>query len=75
MSQPRLDRNAHLAAIRPDLDACGLPWRALNGKRHIKVFIRERLALVISHGKGGLGNQRVLKNARAHIRRAVKELS
>lgn len=75
MSQPQLDRNPHLRAIRPDLDACGYPWSIKNGKKHAKVYIADKLALVISHGSGALGNHRTLKNARAHIRRAVKELS
>jgi hypothetical protein len=75
MSQPQFDRNPHLRAIRPELDSCGFPWSVSNGKKHAKVFIGGKLALVISHGAGVSSNPRTIKNARAHIRRAVKALS
>lgn len=75
MSRPQSVRNAHIMALRRDLDACGHPWHAVNGKKHAKIYIRDKLALVVSHGKVAVDAPRTLKNARAHIRRAVRELS
>lgn len=67
-------RNSHLRELLPEIEATGLPWRAEPGGKHIKVYLRDKLALVISRGKKRCPNQRMLLNDRAAIRRAAKEL-
>lgn len=66
--------NEHLRTLKPFLDQCGLPWEARSGKRHIKIYILNRLALCISRGNGGC-DRRLIENGKADIRRMVRELT
>lgn len=65
--------NEHLRTLKPFLDETGLPWEAKAGKRHIKIYIIDRLALCISRGKGGC-DRRLIENGKASIRRISREL-
>lgn len=66
--------NKHLRELLPDIEGTGLPWRAEPGKKHIKLYLRDKLCLVISHGRRSIPNSRALMNDRAAIRRAAKVL-
>lgn len=66
--------NKHLRNLLPDIESTGLPWRAEPGKKHIKLYLRDTLCLVISHGRKSPPNSRTLLNDRAVIRRAAKGL-
>lgn len=61
--------------LRPDLDATGLPWRTETGSRHIKLYLNDRMILVLSNGSAKkAGGCRDLKNARATIRRQARNM-
>lgn len=47
MSQPNLKCPDFAREI---LDQCGLPWRLEKGKRHMKVYVGNRMASVLSYG-------------------------
>lgn len=66
--------NKHLRALLPDILGTGLPWRAEAGTKHIKVFLRDRLCLVVSRGRKSHPEPRAFLNDRAAIRRIAKEL-
>lgn len=66
--------NKHLRELMPEIIGTGLPWRAEPGSKHIKVYLRDKLCLVISRGRKSHPNSRTLLNDRASIRRAAKEL-
>lgn len=59
--------------VEAELDATGLPWGMVPGKKHWKVTIGGRLAFVVSRG-GSTKNRRQWKNAVAEIRRAAREV-
>ena len=56
--------------LRQALASSGLPWRIINGRKHFKVMIGERLAGVLSHGKRPSHGD---KNMMANVRRIIKE--
>jgi len=59
--------------IRRELDATGLAWRIEEGKRHIKVFMQERMIMVLPRGdKAQQTGDHKLKNDIAQIRRAAR---
>lgn len=60
--------------LRPELDATGLPWRTETGKRHIKLYLCDRMILVLSNGTPKDGGSRDLKNSRATIRRFARNM-
>ena len=73
MKKVNVHGNEHLRTLKPFLDETGLPWEAKAGKRHIKIYIIDRLALCISRGKGGC-DKRLIENGKASIRRISREL-
>ncbi len=57
------------------LDATGLPWQIVDGKKHKRVLLDGRQVLVVSHGSKAWGNWRNTKNAVCNIRRAAQEMT
>jgi hypothetical protein len=66
-------KNDSYRAVKPLLDESGLPWTAKSGGSHIKIFVKEKLLLVLSRGSRTVGF-RDIENCKRDIRRAVREL-
>lgn len=65
-----------LDELRPTLDETGLPWRAEQGTKHVKIFLRERfVGIVPTNGTSSRRCERGMKNVRAQIRRAAREMT
>ena len=59
--------------IRNELDATGLAWRVEEGTRHVKIFLNDRMIMVLPRGdKAQQQGDRKLKNDIAQIRREAR---
>lgn len=68
--------NALIKPLVPELNATGLPWEAIKGGHHLKIFIANRLVASVPM-KGSAkdtSNNRAFLNVRAQIRRAARQL-
>lgn len=60
--------------LRELLDATGLPWEIIPGRRHQKIFIAGRMVTVVSHGKSLQKGQSDLGQVKSAVRRFVQGL-
>lgn len=62
--------------IRAELDRLGLPWEVLRGKKHWKLMVSGRLAVVMSRGpaRESEKHRRQNLNAVRAIRRVAREM-
>lgn len=67
-------KNDSYRAVKPILDDSGLPWTAKSGSNHIKIFVKEKLLLVLSRGARTVGPRDIL-NCKRDIRRAMREMT
>jgi hypothetical protein len=59
--------------IRRELEISGLPWRIDPGKKHDKLFIGNRLVMVLPRSKKRPDpGSYARNNARANVRRAIR---
>jgi hypothetical protein len=67
-----MSSNVNLENLRPFLDACGKPWEAKKEKRHLKILVGGKLAMVVSHGKTTSTNWRAKVFGKVAINRAAR---
>jgi len=60
--------------IRAELDATGLPWELVPGKRHVHVRLNDKLVGILPRGKHSAADRRPVLNLRSQIRRAAREM-
>ena len=57
------------------LDATGLPWEQVNGKKHVKLYLSGHLVGILPHGKASTaGGCRGNKNFAARIKHAAEAI-
>lgn len=63
--------------VADELDACGLPWRLVDGGRHYKLIVGDRLTGILPKARVSdhIGAKQRAFNIRAQIRRAAKAQS
>lgn len=62
-------------SLRKVLDEIGLPWSIEQGKKHNKLLVNGRLAVILSRGKPAEdANFRLIRNDVANIRRLAREI-
>ena len=60
--------------IREALEATGLPFKVVQGKKHLKYFLQDRMVCVCSRSAKADRGPRGLENVLADIRRAARQL-
>jgi len=68
-----MSKSDWVEVLRPDLDATGLPWEAVAGKKHWKIYMQGRMIMVLSRGAPRMKSKRETDNARAAIKRAARD--
>lgn len=61
--------------IRAELEATGLPWDLVPGKRHVHVRLNDKLVGILPRGKQPSADRRPMLNLRSQIRRAAREMN
>lgn len=56
-----------------EIEASGVPWHIEQGKRHLKIFVGNRLCGILPRAGSNERDQRTSLNIRAQVRRAIKE--